>query len=292
MTPGLALGRWVTTAMFVTVLSFEPPETDVESSKPPIEESDLTRARDLFDHGRTQYETANYEDAIELWTEAYGAVPNSPQSASIKAALIYNIATAQAKAYHVDRDLTHLRQAEILMQSYADSIPALYGETVEAKTEHERIEERIAQVRRDIAQAEAEALARVEEATPVSEGAVTPESENIPPPKQAPSPKPLIVAGGTLIGVGAAGLGIMIAGLVIGGQANDDVPSEYDERDEQFDRGRTGNTLAYVGAIAGGALIIGGGALLGLGLRRRGARAAASPYFGPNHAGVVASGRF
>lgn len=249
----------------------------------------LQDAEALYKRGRTSFETANYLEAIDLWEEAYGLVQDVPENAAIKAALIYNIAAAQEKAYDIDTDITHLRQAAVLMETYARSVPALYGDEDEAALELEKIETRLAELRQRIEEAEAAAPQTDPDPDPdpgpqVIEPTFTPD----------PRAKPLIIAGAVTAGLGVVGLGLMAGGLAMGSSANDlgeDVSLE--DRRDQFDRGRTGNTLAYVGGAAGGVLLVTGAVLLGIGLKKRSTGTmAVAPWGGRRTAGLSVGGRF
>ncbi|MGH1340012.1 MAG: hypothetical protein ACRBN8_00565 [Nannocystales bacterium] len=253
----------------------------------PEDSGALREAEVLYKRGRSSFETANYLEAIDLWEEAYGLIQDVPENAAIKAALIYNIAAAQEKAYDIDTDITHLRQAAVLMETYARSVPALYGDEDEAQVELDKIDKRMAELRQ-----------RIEEAESGSEVAPTepqPEHPDIEPTfKPDPRAKPLIIAGAVTAGVGVVGLGLMAGGLSMGSSANelgDDVSLE--DRREQFDRGRLGNTLAYVGGAAGGVFLVTGAVLLGIGLKKRSAGTmAVTPWGGRGTAGMSVGGRF
>lgn len=258
-------------------------------------DSSLAQAESLYLEGRTSFETADYLRAIELWTEAYGLVSDLPENATIKAALIYNIASAQEKAYDIDRDIAHLRQADVLMQRYATSIPALYGDTAEANAELDKVNLRIEELQARIEKAEAE--------QPQDPPVPVEPPDDTPPPRDPAKPsKPFIIAGAVTAGLGLAGLGVMAAGLAMGGSANDidDLDAmDIEGRRERFDRGRRGNTLAIVGGSVGGALLVGGAVLLSIGLkRRRSSNLALSPTFtlsqgaSPSDMGVQLRGRF
>ena len=86
----------------------------------------------------------------------------------------------------------------------------------------------------------------------------------------------------------------MAGGLAMGSSANDVDPDQsIDDRRSQFDRGRTGNTLAYVGGAVGGALLVTGAVLLGIGLKKRSTGTmAVAPWGGRRSAGVSLGGRF
>ena len=254
-------------------------------------DSELRKAQELYDRGKVKFDTTHYDEAIELWTEAYGILPDTPENAPIKAAIIYNLATAQEKAFGIDKDVTHLRRAVVLMEQYAKSIPDLYGDGDEAAEETTRIEERLADVRAKLE--EAEAAGAEPEPTPDQPPPSEPPTDRPPTDDKA---RPLVIAGATLTGVGVIGLGVMAGGLALGRASNDisDLdPADLDARRERFDRGRAGNVMAYVGGALGGAALVTGAVLLGIGLKRRNAaKTAAAPLLAPGLAGVSLRGRF
>jgi hypothetical protein len=269
------------------------------------EDPALTQAKALYQRGKGHFDTADYATAIELWTEAYTALPETPENARIKALLIYNIASAREKAYEIDRDMTQLRQARVLLQSYADAIPQLYGETEEGLEEMQKVQARIASLDETLeAAAVDDPIPGPVAPEPVGEPtAVDPPDDGLAPATPPPDPtsRAMLAAGGTLVGLGAVSLGVMIAGLVIGDAANDIddlAPHETDEslaaRRIQFDRGRTGNVMAIAGGIIGGAFVVGGSVLMGLGRRRatRGPIPLVRPAVGPTFAGIHLRGRF
>jgi hypothetical protein len=281
-----------------TAVAAEPDGT--ESDAPPADPSaseplpaDTAKAKALYEKGKAAFDTTDYPAAIEAWTEAYSTLSDTPANAPVKAALIYNLATAQERAFGIDQDLTHLRRAEDLMEAYSRSIPALYGDGDEAQTEQSKIDQRLAQVRKTIEQAEAEARAEAERKA-AEDAAQAGERDDSGGTTDAPPPDPkariFIITGAALLGAGVAGLGVMGAGLALGNQADSDVPENLDDRRAQFDRGRAGNTMAYVGAGVGGAFVVAGAVLLGLGLHKR--RATVSASLGPGQAGLLVRGRF
>ncbi len=271
-----------------SVVVAQPTEPDAApAAAAPADAAALRDAEALYKRGRASFETANYLEAIELWEEAYGMVADVPENAAIKAALIFNIAAAQEKAYDIDTNLTHLRQAEVLMETYARSVPSLYGDEAEAEAELEKIEARLAELRQRIEEAES--------AVPQTDPAPDPADTVIEPTFEPdPRAKPLIIAGAVTAGLGVVGLGLMAGGLAMGSSANElgqDVSLE--DRRAQFDRGRTGNTLAYVGGAAGGVLLVTGAVLLGIGLKKRSTGTmAVAPWGGRGTAGVSVAGRF
>lgn len=268
---------------------------------PTAEADPLADAQRLYDRGKAKFETADYADAIELWTEAYAIVPETPESSQIKVLLLYNIATAREKQFEVSRDPAELRKATILLQSFEEGIPALYGEGPEAVAERAKVQERRAAIEVRLREAEAaqgggedddtgaEPLPPTEPTTPIDDGGEAP----------ARGGRGLVIGGAVAAGLGVGGLGLMAAGLGMGARANDisDLePDDVDGRRERFDRGRTGNVLAIAGGVAGGVLLVTGAVLLGIGVPRlaAGKRGAVALLPAPlrSGTGLVLSGRF
>ncbi|MEZ4382241.1 MAG: hypothetical protein R3A79_12895 [Nannocystaceae bacterium] len=263
----------------------------------------LVEARDLYERGTAKFETADYVGAITLWTDAYGRVPASAELREVKTLILYNLATAREKAFEVDGDLAHLRQALILLDNFLESVDAIYPDAEEAAKERAEAQERRAAIESRIK--EAEAAAEAGDAPVAPAGAAGEPIVVAPwptPPDTGPPPgRAMVIGGAVLIGMGGASLGMMTAGMVVGAQANDIDsldPNNFNDRREQFDRGRLGNTLAIAGGAAAGVTIVSGAVLLALGLRKQRAAAKASasaqlaPMLGPGIAGVRVGGRF
>nr|MCH9687731.1 hypothetical protein [Deltaproteobacteria bacterium] len=112
---------------------------------------------------------------------------------------------------------------------------------------------------------------------------------------QDPAPsRGLVIGGAVCLSLGAAGVGLMAAGLGIGSGANDISaldPDDVDSRRSQFDRGRMGNALAIAGGVSAGVLVVTGAVLLGMGISKR-RRVALTPTLGPHGPAMVVRGRF
>lgn len=271
------------------------------------ESSANAEAETMFRRGQAKYETADYNGAIELWTEAYSLVDSTPETASIKALLLYNLAQAHVKAYELDEDVVHLKQAQQLLQSFRNNLELLYEDKAQLDDETKKVDERLAEIEQMLAAAKP---------APEPEDQEEPRPDEPPPPEIEPEPegptdtrpgKPLIITGGVLLGLGVGAGVVAIAGAVLGSGANDIAdldPSDVDAREQRFATGRTGNTLAIVGAVGAGVLLPIGAALIGVGAKRNGKAKPGTAFlhntrlganFGGawgNGAGLTISGRF
>jgi tetratricopeptide (TPR) repeat protein len=243
----------------------------------PAEDSSTADAEAIFRRGQTKYETADYNGAIELWTEAYGLIDSTPENASIKALLIYNLAQAHVKAYELDAQEIHLKQAQQLLISFRNNLALLYDEPAQLAEETATVEGKLAEIDAMITALEQAKAAAAEQNKPEPEPEPEPEPKPEPPPPAGPSGKPLIISGGVLLGVGV-GLGALgIVGAVMGSNAEDisDLqPLQLDEREQRYASGYTGNILLIVGAVGAGLLLPTGAALIGVGAKRNKAHAA------------------
>lgn len=118
----------------------------------PADEAALAESRALYEEGKAKFDTVDYAGAIDLWTKAYAKIPEAVPG--VRNAMVYNIATAREKAYELDGDTQHLRQAIMLLQSYVKSYKELYARTPETQIEVEKAEERITDLEARLAAAE------------------------------------------------------------------------------------------------------------------------------------------
>ena len=119
------------------------------------EDPALAQAKELYQQGENKFQTADYEDALALWKEAFAILPDGDEHRAIRHALVYNIAEAHRQAYEVSRNPTHLRKAKILLENYRTDHRALYGDEAAAVEERAEVDERIAQLDKLIAESEA-----------------------------------------------------------------------------------------------------------------------------------------
>jgi two-component sensor histidine kinase len=147
---GLALG--VCLALAVPTGLVAGPRSALAVVTAPEEDPALAESRALYEEGKAKFDTFDFEGAVDLWTKAYAKLPES--EASVRNAMVYNIATAQEKAYEVDKDVQHLRQAVLLLEQYVKTYKAMYKKTPETKAEVDKAEGRIATLKERIARAE------------------------------------------------------------------------------------------------------------------------------------------
>lgn len=274
------------------VLAAAPAPPAEPTAAPAPAEAELEQARALYQQGEARFATADFAGAIELWTKAFSIVPDTTDAARIKALLIYNIATARERSYEITDDVSHLRQAKILMEGYAASIPALFGDTPEGDDERAKITARLNAITAQIDAADRKRDRQRGRTTP----AERPEGDRV---EDGRGATVLIGVGAAALVVGTGGLAMMGAGLGIGAKANDLGGLDDDDiegRRAQFDRGRTGNTLAIAGGVVGGVFAITGAVLVGIGASRKakGKRdtAAVTPWMGARTVGLGVHGRF
>jgi hypothetical protein len=237
----------------------------------------------LYAQGQEKFDAGAYAEAGALWSEAVRALPEDPDNTATRQTIMNLALAAYVRAYKGDGDRAHLDAAMVLITDYRASLEPS-GVSVEAN---------IAAMQLDI-----------EHMLDDWEAAHATASEPEPAPELAPEPEPepskpgrgLVIGGGVMLGVGAAGLGLMVGGMVGGRSARLDyeaLPADAPELDSIRDRGVTMNVLAISGAVAGGLLIGGGVALLVIGLRRNGSsKLAVLPSFGPDRVGIGVVGRF
>lgn len=289
---------WLTTASLLFGVQVD--AVAAPPAEPPTEapESDTETAESIFRRGQAKYETADYVGAIELWTEAYALVESTPENAAIKALLIFNLAQAHVKAFELDEDAIHLKQARSLLESYRTSLDLLYEEGPARTEELAKVDEKLAEIANKLDAVEAA------EPVPVEDPDEEPEPEvDVPPPTRPNPGNPLMFAGAgvTVFGV-AAGSALMTLGGVMGSNANDVSgldPLDLAAREEQFARGQRGNALLVTGAVVAGVLIPIGVGLIAVGAKRnaesrttQARMPSLGPGFGADQAGIVLRGRF
>ena len=244
----------------------------------PDKEQALAEAKQLYEQGRAKFETFDYEGAVELWTQAYAKLPED--AVGVRNAMVYNIATAQEKAYEVDKDVQHLRQAALLLQTYVENYKAIFKKTPETKAEVAKAEERIKAINERIAAAErgdapaaapTTDFASQDAAVGPVDGIVWTTGHNPPPDPVLLEKNQRLAAEGKKVDamlisgyvVGSVGLVVLLASASAfgAGAALDD--------SEDSDAPETSRTAGFVLLGVGLAFVGTAGALIGVGFSRR-----------------------
>jgi len=136
----------VATTVFLPSTAQANPLAGIASFQEPMD-----RARELYTEGESLYSAADYNGAIDKFTEALTLVSKhgSVQDAQVRGLIMFNIAKAHIEAYEVDTQLNHLRQARSIYKRFVtEGEAAGYQATdiSEAKAEIERLEIRIAEI--------------------------------------------------------------------------------------------------------------------------------------------------
>ncbi len=290
-----------------------------------VAESDVSGAEKLWKEGKIHFETADYEDAVDKWKQAYALLPDAEESRAMRHALAYNISEAQAKAYEVNRNPMHLRKAKVLLEDYLEQHRSLYGDVPEALAERTKVGERLREVEAMIQQSEARGetaalgsnrshdTQTIETASVLVSTAPAPPANNLTPRqqrakeiKQNPQLKSeyskarsRIVVGSILTGIGTL-FGIVAASALISymRMKNGSLETVNAETGDVIDESPLmGATAAATGFIALG-MMIPGGMLLGRGIKSRRklrppqTNATLGPWFSTRGGGLVGQVRF
>ncbi len=248
----------------------------------------LAQAKLLYAEGTAKYDLADYEGAVEIWTRAYALLP--PEEAVARNNLIYNIASAQEKAFDVDHELKHLRQAVILFDAYIEDFKLQHDPTPETREELLLAKKRVRELRARIAQVEGAAAPTVVTPTPAPAPVIT-----------APAPNPELEAKNRRLAQEGRKVDAMlissyvlasIAGVAFLASA---VPFGQSAV-ATGSRASSFRTRGYIWVGVGGALVVTAAALMITGFRKRKklreGRLSLAPTFSPRGAGMGATIRF
>jgi len=249
-----------------------------------------------------------HAEAAELLAQAYRARPEGQRSDEIGEVVVRAAMAAYDDALaaepegleQVNAQLELLAQERTLLDEFIrmrtpERSPAAI---IRARKELDQRAETLESTRAELAMLqpphadENDPLAVPPEPPPASDPHVAPEGQDFEDrPRRG---RPMMVTGIALMGGGAAGLAMMVSGMVIASNANDFDPSmSLVEREAQLARGARGNRLAVAGAVLGGVLEAAGITLLSIGVaRRRGASLVTMPVVGRELVGIACRGRF
>ncbi|HWB75101.1 MAG TPA: hypothetical protein VG755_09090 [Nannocystaceae bacterium] len=274
---------WIVPSAHARAAKPKPPPPPPPVAAEPAESEQPTavdRAELLFRQGLAHFETAEYDQAVRLWTEAYSILEATPANRAIRNDLVYNIARAQVEAYRIDHDTRRLRQAKQLLERYSSVYRELSAGDSAALSELQRVDLRIDEIDGMIREAEQREAAERERQR--RNAAAGPEG------KQA---RALVISGAVGTAIGIAGLALGFAGLGVGVRADKDFERMPDERDDARRRGRQANVLVATGFAMGVAFLATGIALLAIGKRNQ-RRLEATPTASRNGFGFAVLGRF
>ncbi|MCY1059958.1 hypothetical protein [Nannocystis sp. SCPEA4] len=301
--------RWVSAGL-AAVLASSPGIAEVRAA--PAKGNDQLNAKisGLAQEAQTRFETADFAGAIELWTQAYAAMPDEPAYDKRRNVLAYQIAQACVEAYELDPQLVYLRKAERLFDNYLKTISAkdkvttakVQGTLDELREKIRVAEEREAAEKQAAAEAAERASPEGDEPAAQEADPADTEDRRAAAEREAKKSRGLTIAGGTLTGAGAIVLGVMAYGLSQGARADRDGeaakadgvtdPAVYRDL---LDQGMAANRLAIATAVAGGILVVTGIGLLGAGAagqQRARRELGLAPTWLRGGAGIVLQGRF
>lgn len=301
-------------------LSFASAPLHVEAAAP---DSEVER---LYVEGQDKYAEGDFAGAADAWTRLLERLPEAQANRATRENVLLNVVQAHLDGYARNRkddgskDIETLRSAKSVIDAYFAAFKKAYGDRAAVSA---AVQEKADELDRALTDAEKEA-------------AVVPEPGPGPDPGPDPTPDPgkkegpaiivlesqndgggLIAGGAIAAGLSLGGFGVLGAGAVIAKRSEEDFlavqcgpPCDADateaaeaERDDAEKRGRLGNALTITGAIVGPVLLITGGVLIGLGIKRRkDAKAARDeqlrkslgvvPAAGRGFTGLVVTGRF
>ncbi|MBZ5712931.1 hypothetical protein [Nannocystis pusilla] len=303
--------RWWSAGL-AAVLASSPGIAEVRAAPAKGKDELNAKISGLAQEAQTRFETADFAGAIELWTQAYAALPDEPAYEKRRNVLAYQIAQACVEAYALDPQLVYLRKAERLFDNYLKTISA------KDKVTTAKVQGTLDELREKIRAAE-EREAAEKQAAAEAAGQKNPESESEPAAqkgdeagdaedrrataeREAKKSRRLTIAGGALTGAGAIVLGVMAYGLAQGARADRDGqaakadgvtdPAVYRDL---LDQGMAANRLAIATAVVGGVLVVTGIGLLGAGAagqQRARRELGLAPTWLRGGAGLVLQGRF
>lgn len=264
------------------------------------EDDAVAASRSAFEEGGRRYARSDYAGAIESFSASFDAAMGIADEGIRTRAihvLRFNLARAHLKSFRIDGQRTHLTTALDLLEKYLGN-EAAFGVETEATA-------LIAEVRSLLeengsASSEASVQDDAENTGEAVESSSAEDSTTAGNPRRGgASPSSLVISGYVSLGLAAAGLGTMGAGMAIAASADETYETTDDGQvlEQARTRGRLGNGLTYAGI--GAAAVFGGvgAALLVIGMKKKGqggktARWMGAPVLGPGQVGAAFAGRF
>lgn len=267
----------------------------------PIRVDTIEGAKQLNLEGQRRFNEQDFDGAAASWTRILEVLPeNATNREERDNTLLIALEAFKESARRLSqgagaeatkREVDTLKKAIAVRDDYVGDFQRAYaGQTVSAA-----VTESGAEVERMLADAERR-LGGVPKPTPIV--SATPNSDvpvfHAP---RGPSGNGLIAGGAVMIALGLGATSMIIVGAMQAKDAKRDFRDAEDAMDEDgmddADRkGKRANGLIIGGAVATGVLLAAGGAMLGIGIRRRVRYQAFMPVVGPQYVGIGVSGRF
>jgi hypothetical protein len=281
----------------------------------------------LYVEGQDKYAEGDFAGAADAWTRLLDLLPEAQANRATRENVLLNVVQAHLDGYARTRkddgnkDIEMLRAGKQVLDTYFANFKKAYGDRAAVST---AVQEKADELESTLADAEKEAAAVPEPDPDLGDDGGTTD-----PDPDGDKDRPdvivlesgndgggLIVGGAVAAGLSLGGFGVLAAGAVISNRAEEDflavecaTPCGADEqaaaqaeRDDAESRGRLGNALTITGAIVGPVLLITGGVLIGLGIKKRKDSKAARdekikgisvmPTAGRSFTGLVLTGRF
>lgn len=249
---------------------------------------------ELYTQGQEKFDAGEYGDAGDLWAQAVRQLPENKNNSATRQTIMNLALDAYLRAYRNGNDRSHIDDAKALLDEYE---AALEGTGVELSAEIASEKGKIEDILAELAAKEAAEAEKNNEPDP--EPDTEPEVDDDPLPVGNDSPgRGMVIGGSVMLGIGGAGIGLLLGGVIGSLRAQADFDSTEDgttEHETARKKGKTMNALAYTGAVVAPLFIGAGVALLVIGLRKnKQARNSVMmlPEAGPNYVGLGLSGRF
>jgi len=263
------------------------PATDALEAEPeaPADPA-LEKARVLHNDGSAAYDRGDYATALEKFSAAYVALPDGSQTTGIRSAIVYNVGITQKRMYELDGDLVHLKTAKVLLTRYFNDF---VEEGAEEDTKGRAL---LDEIEAELAKHETEAA--TPPPTDPMPAIVSPADTTPKDPVAQRKTRILIGVGSGVLGLGVVGAGLGLGGAMWGQSLEGDIQdgtSTGAGRVSALKDGRSANALATGGTIAGGVLLTAGAVVLAIGLKKR-KGVAGSVAVAPTGSGFAVGGRF
>jgi tetratricopeptide (TPR) repeat protein len=275
-------------------------------------------AKELYQRASAKYSAPDYESAIELFTAALEKATSEDLSYRVRGAFLFNLAKSHVKAYEeITRDIKNLRSAKAIYTRYldeADEAQGEYGDTAEATSELERVEQMLEEEEKKLADraataatgsgVDADAIRREAELARARERLLEQAG------RQKTNGVVLAVVGGIAVGggIGLVAWGTTFKKFAVREIEDDRTPEQegepYSEDEQKYFDSQVRDGRIWMGA--GGGLMAVGAAGLGVGIwqlmKSKKTRAEAdsigkptvlmTPLVAPGFSGLSLSGRF